>query len=73
MESMVHNVIKGLVLLFLLSDFFSVRFLPGGKMAATVPGIPSILHHLEKGGLAFGRSPRPVRSLLSPNPILTLQ
>lgn len=38
-------------------------------MAAEVPGIPSIFHHLERGGLAFNVSLRPVKNLLSYNPL----
>lgn len=53
--------------LFLFSAFFSVSFPHGGKMAAALPGIPSISHHLKRGGLAFSGSLRLVRNLLSHN------
>ena len=36
-------------------------------MAAEVPDISSVFHHLKRGGLAFNGSLRPVRNLLSHN------
>lgn len=57
--------------LCLLSAFFSVSFPRGAKMAAAVPGIPSISHRLEGGGVSFQSILQPNEYLLSHNLLKT--